>query len=64
MTYNRIQQRALEVLEPGRLGDLYSKITDHLIAALVILNIMAVTLESVSDFSSHLCVSILLFRSV
>ena len=51
MTYNRIQQRALEVLEPGRLGDLYSKITDYLIAALVILNIMAVTLESVSDFS-------------
>ena len=36
MTYNRIQQRALEVLEPGRLGDLYSKITDYLIAALVI----------------------------
>jgi len=51
MTYNRIQQRALEVLEPGRLGDLYSKITDYLIAALVISNIMAVTLESVSDFS-------------
>ena len=51
MTYSRIQQRALEVLEPGRSGDLYSKITDYLIAALVILNIMAVTLESVSDFS-------------
>ena len=51
MTYNRIQQRALEVLEPGRLGDLYIKIIDYLIAALVILNIMAVTLESVSDFS-------------
>ena len=51
MGYAQFQNRALEILEPGRGGDWASKFCDYFIAALVILNILAVTLESVSDFS-------------
>lgn len=51
MGYAQFQNRVLEVLEPGRSGDWASKFCDYFIAALVVLNILAVTLESVSDFS-------------
>jgi len=51
MGYAQFQNRVLEILEPGRSGDWASKVCDYFIAALVILNILAVTLESVSDFS-------------
>ena len=50
MGYSHFQNRVLEILEPGRSGDWASKACDYFIAALVILNILAVTLESVSDF--------------
>ncbi len=51
MSYSEIQYRALQILEPGNKGDWLSKFCDTLIALLVIVNIFAVTLESVSDFS-------------
>lgn len=51
MGYAQFQNRVLEILEPGRSGDWASKVCDYFIAALVILNILAVTLEFVSDFS-------------
>ena len=51
MGYAQFQNRILEILEPGRSGDWPSKFCDYFIAALVVLNVLAVTLESVSDFS-------------
>lgn len=51
MGYAQFQNRTLEILEPGRSGDWPSKFCDYFIAALVVLNVLAVTLESVSDFS-------------
>lgn len=53
MSYAEFQSRALEILEPGQKGDFASKICDGLIAILVIVNILAVTLESVSNFSER-----------
>ncbi len=53
MSYTDFQNRALKILEPGQKGDFSSKICDGLIALLVILNILAVTLESVSNFSER-----------
>ena len=51
MGYAQFQNRTLEILEPGRSGDWPSKFCDYFIAALVVMNVLAVTLESVSDFS-------------
>jgi voltage-gated potassium channel len=53
MSYADFQSRALAILEPGQKGDFASKICDSLIAILVIVNILAVTLESVSNFSER-----------
>ena len=52
MGYSQVQQRILEILESGQKGDRTSRVCDTLIALLVIINIIAVTLESVSDFST------------
>ena len=51
MRYSKFQQRILEILESGQRGDRTSLVCDTLIALLVVINIIAVTLESVSDFS-------------
>ena len=51
MGYKEFQRRALEVLEQGQKGDALSRFCDSLIALLVVFNILAVTLESVSDYS-------------
>ena len=51
MVYSQVQQRILEILESGQKGDRASRVCDTLIALLVVINIVAVTLESVSDFS-------------
>ena len=51
MGYSQFQQRILEILESGQKGDRTSRVCDTLIALLVVINIIAVTLESVSDFS-------------
>ena len=51
MVYSQVQQRILEILESGQKGDRTSRVCDTLIALLVVINIVAVTLESVSDFS-------------
>ena len=51
MGYSKFQQRILEILESGQRGDRTSLVCDTLIALLVVINIIAVTLESVSDFS-------------
>lgn len=51
MGYSQVQQRILAILESGQKGDRTSRVCDTLIALLVVINIIAVTLESVSDFS-------------
>ena len=51
MGYSQFQRRILEILESGQKGDRTSRVCDTLIALLVVINIIAVTLESVSDFS-------------
>ena len=51
MGYSQIQNRILEILEPAQKGDMASRVCDTLIALLVVFNILAVTLESVSDLS-------------
>ena len=51
MGYSQVQQRILTILESGQKGDRTSRVCDTLIALLVVINIIAVTFESVSDFS-------------
>ena len=41
----------IEILESGQKGDRTSRVCDTLIALLVVINIIAIALESVSDFS-------------
>ena len=45
--YDIIQANVLRVLEPGALGDRASRIWDLSLFALVVLNLIAVALESV-----------------
>lgn len=49
MHYARIQRRTLEILEQGRANDRASRICDLLIAAFVLLNLMAVILDSIPE---------------
>ena len=52
MSYASLQAKALEILDPAyHKGIFVSKACDTFIAFLVVANILAVTLESVSDFS-------------
>ena len=51
MIYAKIQYRALKILEPGNKDDWLSKFCDKGLALLVLVNILAVTLESVSNYS-------------
>ena len=62
MSYADLQNRALGILEPGQKGDFASKVCDGLIALLVIVNILAVTLESVSDFSERYAIQFFAFE--
>ena len=49
MNYKKIQRRVHEILEPGRAQDRTSQIVDILLASLVIINVVAITLESVTS---------------
>ena len=46
--YGSLRRRAHEMLEPAKFGDKTSKITDDFLTALIILNVLAVTLESIT----------------
>ena len=67
--YRRIQKRCRSVLEPARHGDKGSRYVDYFLATLVIINIVAIALESVASiyeqFGAYLdaieAVSILIF---
>ena len=43
--YSKLRRRAHEILEPAKFGDKTSKITDDFLTALILLNVLAVTLS-------------------
>lgn len=69
MAYHQVQQRVNQVLEQGQEHDLISKRVDLFLAALVVINIVAVALESVasigntyaSQFAAIELVSVIIF---
>ena len=48
--YDNIQANVLRILEPAALGDRASRIWDLSLFGLVVLNLIAVALESVPEF--------------
>ena len=53
--YQKFQGHVLRILEPAAVGDKLSKFCDYALSILVILNLVAVTLESVPAVSyTHL----------
>ena len=50
--YEEIQVNVLRILEPATLGDRTSRIWDISLFSLVVLNLIAVALESVPTFQS------------
>jgi voltage-gated potassium channel len=52
MSYKSIQKRTLEILDQSQDGDATSKICDFVIIAFVMLNIIGVILETMSDFET------------
>ena len=52
MSYKSIQKRTLEILDQSQDGDAISKICDFVIIAFVMLNIIGVILETMSDFEA------------
>ena len=51
--YGNLRQRAHEILEPAKFGDKTSKIADDFLTTLILLNVLAVTLESISAIEAH-----------
>ena len=47
--YQKFQKDVLRVLEPATIGDNLSRFCDYALSILVILNLVAVTLESVPE---------------
>ncbi len=48
-----LRRRLYEILEQGPVGDRASVVVDRLIVALIVLNLVAVTLESVPAFADR-----------
>jgi len=46
--YGSLRRRAHEILEPAKFGDKTSKVTDDFLTTLILLNVLAVTLESIT----------------
>ena len=51
--YSKLRKRAHEILEPAKLGDKTSKITDDFLTTLIILNVLAVTFESITTIEAR-----------
>ena len=52
--YQKFQGHVLRILEPAAVGDKLSKFCDYTLSILVILNLVAVTLESVPELKKDL----------
>ena len=51
--YGNLRQRAHEILEPAKFGDKTSKIADDFLTTLILLNVLAVTLESITAIEAR-----------
>ena len=51
--YQKFQGHVLRILEPAAVGDKLSKFCDYTLSILVILNLVAVTLESVPELEKR-----------
>ena len=51
--YQKFQGHVLRILEPAAVGDKLSKFCDYALSILVILNLVAVTLESVPELEKR-----------
>ena len=51
--YSKLRRRAHEILEPAKFGDKTSKITDDFFTTLIILNVLAVTFESITTIEAR-----------
>ena len=59
--YQKLQKDVLRVLEPATIGDNLSRFCDYALSILVILNLVAVTLESVPELEKKVQRYFLLF---
>ena len=50
LVHSKIKLRIHEILEPAKFGDKTSKIADDFLTTLILLNVLAVTLESITAF--------------
>ena len=53
MAYTKLRKRIWEIVEPHRYGDLYSRLFDTLIIGMILLNVIAVVLESVATVQAE-----------
>lgn len=53
MNYTHIQRRTLEILEQGRANDRTSRMCDLVIAAFVLVNLLAVILDSIPSIHAQ-----------
>ena len=51
--YGSLRQRVHEILEPAKFGDKTSKVTDDFFTTLILLNVLAVTLESITAIEAR-----------
>ena len=63
MSYKSIQKRTLEILDQSQDGDAISKICDFVIIAFVMLNIIGVILETMSDFEARYHLEFYIFET-
>ena len=63
MSYKSIQKRTLEILDQSQDGDATSKICDFVIIAFVMLNIIGVILETMSDFEARYHLEFYIFET-
>ena len=63
MSYKSTQKRTLEILDQSQDGDAISKICDFVIIAFVMLNIIGVILETMSDFEARYHLEFYIFET-
>ena len=63
MSYKSIQKRTLEILDQSQDGDAISNICDFVIIAFVMLNIIGVILETMSDFEARYHLEFYIFET-
>ena len=58
------QQRTMEILNKGAEGDIVSRVCDTFLSVLILLNLVAVCLESVNSFHAQYGYELFLFETV